>query len=261
MQPVAYLDVEGPVAELVLNRPDKLNAIDEPMLLAIEAAVVEVEENLEVRALIVRGSGRAFSAGADLVAAEDRIDDPPALSAHADVWRRVLDRLSNCPVPSIAAVHGVAVAGGFELTLACDLVVLADDAHYGDGHSVWGLMPSGGASQRLPRIVGPRQAAWMLFSGQPIDPRDARECGLVNAVVPADQVLATSRAMAQTLTERSPASIAGMKRAIRDGLDAGSLEAGLDLEKALLTEHMAGSDVRIGVEAFLGRTTPRFSRG
>ncbi|KAA1423044.1 enoyl-CoA hydratase/isomerase family protein [Mumia zhuanghuii] len=256
----AYLDSDGPVAQLVLNRPDKLNAIDTQMLHDIEASVAQVEEDRTIRCLVVRGAGRAFSAGADLVAGRARVSDPEELSAHADLWRRVLDRLADCPVPSIAAVRGAAVAGGFELTLACDLVVLADDAHYGDGHSVWGLMPSGGASQRLPRMVGARLAAWMLFSGEPVDPELARASGLVNAVVPADQVLSTSLDMARTLAERSPASIAAMKRAIKGGLDAGPLAAGLDLEKALLTAHMDRPDVRIGIDAFIERTKPVFSR-
>lgn len=254
------LEVHGSIAELVLNRPDKLNAIDERMLLAIEDAVSQAEDNAAARVLIVRGEGRAFSAGADLAEAEHRLNDPDELSSHADLWRRVLGRLSTCPIPTISAVHGTAVAGGFELTLACDLVVLADDAHYGDGHTLWGLVPSGGASQRLPRLVGPRLASWMLFSGEPIAPDQAKAYGLVNEVVAADQVLATSRAMAQKLAERGPTAIAAMKQAMRDGLDAGGLPEGLEIEKTVLMEHMSGSEPAVGVTAFLTRTKPTFSR-
>ncbi|MDN5855022.1 MAG: enoyl-CoA delta isomerase 1, partial [Actinomycetia bacterium] len=186
--------------------------------------------------------------------------DPDELSYPAYLWRWVRERLSTCPIPTIAAVHGTAVAGGFELTLACDLVVLADDAHYGDGHTIWGLVPSGGASQRLSRLVGPRLASWMLFSGDPIAPDQAKTYGLVNEVVPAGQVLATSRAMARKLAERGPAAIAAMKQAMRDGLDAGALSDGLDIEKGLLMSHMSGTEPAVGITAFLGRTNPAFSR-
>lgn len=253
--------VEGTAAvpEIVLNRPDKLNALNEEMLLALEDVLDQLDGDRSVRVLIVRGEGRAFCAGADLDVAGDRISDPTLLPAHAAHWRRVFGRLASSPVPSIAAVHGVAVAGGFELTLACDLVVLADDAHLADGHSVWGLAPAGGATQRLPRLVGARRAAWLLFSGEPVTPPDALASGLVNAVVRADEVLTRARSMAATLARRSPASIASMKRAMREGLDAGSLEAGLEIERIALEEHMTSQDMRIGYQAFLSRSEPRFT--
>ena len=259
-EPRVRLEFDGPLAELVLNRPDKLNAIDERMLLDLESAVIDAETRVATRALIVRGSGRAFCAGADLAEAAPRLDNPDQLDAHTDLWRRSLGRLADSPLPSIAAVHGAAVAGGFELSLACDLTVLAEDAHFGDGHTVWGFAPSGGASQRLPRLVGPRLAAWIMFSGDPISAEQARSYGLANEVVAADDVLPTSRTMARRLAERGPAAIATIKRAIRQGLDAGSLEAGLDIEKTLLMEHMSGPEPRAGIEAFARQTVPDFSR-
>lgn len=253
-----HVTIDGAVAELVLNRPDKLNAIDEAVLDGLGDALDRVEAARAVRAVVVRGEGRAFSAGADLEAARARVEDPDALRAHLQQWRRVFDRLATSRLPSIAAVHGVAVAGGLELMLACDLCVVADDAHLGDAHAIWGLFPGGGATQRLPRLVGVRRALWLLFSGEPITPQQALAAGLVNAVVPPGDVLGEARRMAAVLASRSPVSIANMKAAVLGGLDAGSLEAGLDLEQEILAAHMTSRDVRIGIAAFADRETPRF---
>ncbi|WP_396655762.1 enoyl-CoA hydratase/isomerase family protein [Microbacterium sp.] len=253
-----YVTIDGHLAEIVLNRPDKLNAITEEMLLALEQAVDRLESMPAIRVLIVRGEGDAFSAGADLAAAAGRIRDTSLVRPHAEIWRRSLRRLAESPIPSIAAVHGVAVAGGLEVVLACDLAVLARGARFGDGHSVWGLSPSGGATQRLPRLVGERRAAWMLFSGEPLTAEEALAAGLVNVVAEPDELLATARRMAAVLASRSPASIASMKRAMRRGMDAPTLDEGLAIELDVLDEHLASDDFRIGAAAFGARTTPQF---
>jgi enoyl-CoA hydratase len=254
----AYLDVHNGYAELVLNRPEKLNAVNADLLHAIESCVDRAEEDRTVRALVVRGEGRAFCAGADLSDAAQRIEHPPMLTAFLDLWNGVFNRLADSPLPSIAAVHGVALAGGFELLQACDLVVVADDARIGDMHATWGLFPGGGGTQRLPRQLGLRRANWLLFSGEPLDPREAWAAGFVNAVVPADRVADKAREMAAVLANRSPVAIAGLKKAVRLGLATGSVQEGLAVERAFLERHMATKDVRIGVAAFHNRTTPSF---
>lgn len=252
------VETRAAVAELVLDRPEKLNAINEETLVAVEQGLDLVESDHAIRTLVIRGEGRAFCAGADLAAADSRLSDPQALAAHAEVWRRVFDRLESSPVPSIAAVHGVAVAGGLELTLACDLVVLASDARIGDGHARWGLAPSGGVTQRLPRLVGKRNAAWLLFSGDLIGADEAMSIGLVNAVVPPEGLLDHVRGMARTIASRSPAAVASMKRAVREGLESATLQAGLELEWKLLEEHQRRPDMKIGQAAFVSRSEPEF---
>lgn len=254
----AHLDIQNGVADLVLNRPAKLNAIDEGMLAALETCIDDAEQDARVRAIVVRGAGKAFCAGADLAAAAERVDDPHRLRAHLDDWNRVFRRLAESSVPSIAAVHGVAVAGGFELMQACDLIVLADDARVGDIHATWGLFPAAGGTQRLPRQLGIRRATWLLLSGEHLDPADALSAGFVNAVVPADDVVAHAHRMAAVLAQRSPAGTAGMKQAIRHGLAAGSLLEGLAIERHFVERHMATKDVRIGIDAFHRRSAPEF---
>ncbi|WP_165958745.1 enoyl-CoA hydratase/isomerase family protein [Actinomadura sp. KC345] len=257
-EPQAVVSIDGAVAELILNRPGSLNAITEEMLLAIEDGIGLIEARRSVRALVVRGEGRAFCAGADLAAAASRLDAADELAEHAAIWRRVLQRLESSPVPSIAAVHGVAVAGGLELTLACDMVAMAADARIGDGHAKWGLAPSGGATQRLPRTTGRRHASWLLFSGELVDAREALAIGLVNAVVPPEELLDHVRDMARTIASRSPAAVTSMKRAVRAGLDGATLGDGLDLEGRLLQEHGHRPDMKIGQAAFTSRSVPRF---
>lgn len=251
------LDRRGRIAELVLSRPEKLNAIDHDTLVQLDEALTAAEADREVRVLLVRGEGRAFCAGADLGAVDDKVGHAARLSAHLDLWHRVFGHLTDSPLPSIAAVHGVALAGGFELMQACDFVVVAEDARIGDQHANYGLFPGGGSTQRLPRIVGERRAKWLMCSGEPIDPRDALAAGLVNAVRPAGEVLGHAREMAEILARRSPVVTARVKRAVRLGLAAG-LAGGLEIERLLALEHMTSRDARIGLAAFASRSVPEF---
>jgi len=254
----AYIDIRDRIAEIVLNRPAKLNAIDHETLRALESCVEQAENDRSVRVLIVRGEGRAFCAGADLTSVSDKVRDPELLGAFMAYWHQVFSRLADSPVPSIAAVHGIAFAGGFELMQACDFAVVADDARLGDQHANFGLFPGGGGSQRLPRIIGERRAKWLIFSGQTMDPLDALAAGLVNAVCPAGRYLDKAREMAATLASKSPVGIAGMKQAIRLGLAAGSLERAMEIERVMLVRHMASKDAQIGLAAFASRTAPEF---
>jgi enoyl-CoA hydratase/carnithine racemase len=254
----AYVEVAGPVAELVLNRPDRLNAIDAATLDVIDRAVAFADSQREIRVLIVRGAGRAFCTGADLGEAGNRVADPAALTAFLQRWHRVFTRLAESPVPSIAAVQGYALAGGFELLQACDLAVVADDAVLADQHARYGLIPAGGGTQRLPRLIGQRRAAWLMLSGEPITPAEARQAGLVNAVCPAAEVLGRAREMAALLASRSPVGSAAVKQAIRLGLAAPSPAEGMQIEQRLAVAHMASKDAAIGLAAFATRTVPQF---
>lgn len=252
------VDVDGHVAELVLDRPDQLNAVDQPMLEAVVAGLDRVEADPEVRVLVLRGAGRAFCSGGDLGMLEELTTRPAALAEHAARWHAMVDRLLRSPVPSIAAVHGVAMAGGFELLLACDLVVVADDARLGDGHARYGLFPGGGGSQLLPRMVGPRRAKWLMFSGELVSPEVALTWGLVNEVVEPERVRARALELAGLLAARSPTATAAMKEAVREGLQLSALEGALALELDLLDRHMRSEDAHIGLRAFAAREEPRF---
>lgn len=252
------LEVNDRVAEVVLNRPEKLNAIDQDVLEALERCLDQIEADSEARVILVRGEGRAFCAGADLGTVAGKVAEPAVLEAFMVRWHRVFGRLADSPVPSIAAVHGFAFAGGFELLQTCDFVVAADDARLADQHANYGLFPGGGGTQRLPRLIGERRAKWLLLSGEPIDPAEAKVAGLVNEVCPADQLLERARAMAGTLAQKSPVGMGLLKRAVRMGLAAGDFGASMEVEQVLLLRHMASRDARIGLEAFASRCVPQF---
>lgn len=251
------LDVDGDIAELVLNRPDKLNAIDAECLELIEGHMAAVAANRSVRAMIVRGAGRVFCAGADLGFLGDKVNDPEVFGGFLAQWHRVYELVANSSTPTIAAVHGLALAGGFELMQVCDLAVLADDARIGDQHARYGLFPGGGSTQRLPRLIGLRRARWLLYSGEWLDPAEALSSGLVNEVVPADRVLARAREMARILAARSPLATAAIKQSLRLGLQT-DLTTALEIERRIAVDHMRSEDVQIGLQAFRDRTEPRF---
>lgn len=251
------LDVDGAVAEIVLNRPDKLNAIDLECLELLSEHIRTVDADADIRAVVIRGEGRAFCAGADLSFLGDKVNDPRVFGGFLEVWHRVYAQIADASTPTIAAVHGLALAGGFELLEVCDLAVLADDARIGDQHARYGLFPGGGSTQRLPRLIGERRAKWLLLSGEWMDPADALAFGLVNDVTPADQVVERARELATLLSKRSPLASAAIKQAVHLGA-ATDLRTALEIERKFAVEHMQSEDVQIGMQAFRDRTEPTF---
>jgi enoyl-CoA hydratase/carnithine racemase len=244
--------------ELILSRPDKLNAINRAVLAGLRAAVDYVSADLDVQVVILRGAGRVFSAGGDLEEVAGLVQDSPAFSDFLDEWHATLLAVEQLRVPVIAAVHGVALAGGFELVQVCDLVVIGNRSRIGDQHSSFGLFPAGGSTQRLPRQIGRRTATWLLFSGESLSAESALAQGLVNRVVPEDEVYAASLQMANLLASRSAGGLAAIKRALRVGADLDT-QAALAAERPITLAHMASADVQIGMAAFRNRSTPDFS--
>jgi enoyl-CoA hydratase/carnithine racemase len=251
------LDIAPPVATLTINRPDKLNAINSSVLAGIRTALSGVQDNPSVRAVILRGSGSTFSAGGDLGEVAAMVRDRDRFSAFLDYWHESLLTVSNSPLPIIAAVHGFAFAGGFELTQACDFVVLGRTALLGDQHANFGLFPAGGSTQRLPRLVAPRVAMWMLMSGEAIDAQTALQLGLANRVVDDDDVFNEALRMAETLCGKSRTDNAAIKSAVHIGADRLLTDA-IAAERSLALDQMASDDVQTGIDAFRSRTTPIF---
>jgi enoyl-CoA hydratase/carnithine racemase len=252
------LERQGAIAELILNRPEKLNAIDGDCLRLFREHLAAVENDEQVRVLIVRANGRVFCAGADLEFVGDRVRDPVRFGSFLAEWHRTYDLFAACSKPTIAAVHGLALAGGFELTQVCDFVVSEDDAKIGDQHANFGLFPGGGSTQRLPRLVGERRAKWLLLSGSWISPAEALQFGLVNAVVPAGQASSKAREMAEVLAVKSPLANRNIKQSVHLGLQT-DLHTALAVERRIAVEHMQSQDVQIGLQAFRNRTKPEFS--
>ncbi|ABH00829.1 enoyl-CoA hydratase (plasmid) [Rhodococcus jostii RHA1] len=250
-------EIDGRVAHIVLNRPSKMNAIGRSVLGGIREAVFCAESDPAVKVIIVRGEGRAFSAGGDLDEVSALVRDSPEFDRFLDYWHETLILLERCPLPTIAAVHGVAFAGGFEVTQACDFVVMGDETKIGDQHANFGLFPAGGSTQRLPRLVGPRTAKWMLMTGAAIGPATALASGLVNEVVPEADVLARAKVMAAVLAGKSMSASAAIKAAVSIGADL-PLRDAIDAERQIALRHMASEDVQTGLAAFRSRATPEF---
>jgi enoyl-CoA hydratase/carnithine racemase len=251
------LEIASSVATLTINRPDKLNAIDTGVMAGIRTALSGIGDDRSVRALILRGAGRAFSAGGDLDEVAALVTDKARFSEFLDYWHESLLLLADSPVPSVAAVHGFAYAGGLELTQACDFAVLGRGALLGDQHANFGLFPAGGSTQRLPRLVAPRVAKWLLMSGEAIDAPTALALGLVNRVVDDDDVFDEAQRMAETLARKSRAGNAAIKAAVHAGADRPLSEA-IAAERSLAVDHMASEDAATGFAAFRTRSTPVF---
>jgi enoyl-CoA hydratase/carnithine racemase len=243
---------EGAIAHVVLDRPAQLNAISPELLRDLDAACAVIEDDPGVRAVTLTGAGRAFCAGADLRVVEELAPDPAKWTAFMDLWHRVFDRLERLPPPVIAGVHGLALAGGLELLLVCDLVVCDEAARIGDQHANFALVAGGGGSQRLPRLVGARRAKELMLLGGWLDAQQARAWGLVNRVAPAGTVEAATRALAAELAEKSGEASRTVKRLVDRGLEL-DLRAGLELEKQEVAAHMRTDDAVAGLRAFRAR--------
>ncbi|MEC3975288.1 enoyl-CoA hydratase/isomerase family protein [Amycolatopsis sp. H20-H5] len=239
--------VEDGIALIRLNRPERLNAVVpalvDDLLIALDAAAAS-----DANAVVLAGNGRAFCAGHDL-------KEPPAggdSRARLDRLQDVTRRMRGLRQPLIAAVHGYAIGAGAEFALGCDLVIAAEDAVFAFPEVSLGLSVTGAASRLLPLLVGPLKAKELLLLGERVDGKTAHDLGLVNAVVPAADLLDTARAWARKIAGHPAAAATMAKRAVDAGID-GALEAALELEvsHALITEHSAA--VQASTEAFRSR--------
>lgn len=250
------VDQDGPVALVTLNRPQKHNAINTPMLRELTAALRAIDANPDLRVCVMRGAGeRAFCAGADL---NELVGNGPfEQRAQNRLWIDLFHTIESIGKPVIAAVHGYAAAGGTELTLACDLVIAADDAQFALTEIRVGVVPGAGACVRLPRWVGRAKAKEILMTGDFVPAAEAHRIGLINQVVPRDQLMAATMALAEKLASKSPLAIAAAKRAVNIGSEM-DLDRGIEYvlqEFALL---FVGEDQKEGMAAFLEKRAPRF---
>ncbi len=243
---------------LLLNHPP-VNALSRSVLEELGRELGGLAASAEVRAVVLGGEGANFSAGADLkeMASIAPADAPAMLRAALATFRS----LAELPVPTIAAVHGLAVGGGLELSLACDLRIADDSAKFGAPEVAHGLMPAYGGTQRLPRLVGPAKAKELIFTGALVPAPEALRIGLVNKVVGGGQELRAARDLAHTIGQRAPKAVRAAKRAMLDGAsrpldDAQALETRLFVEQVL-----PSADLAEGIRAFGERRPPKFTGG
>jgi methylglutaconyl-CoA hydratase len=242
---------DGPVAELVLNRPDRRNALDDRLLHGLAAALRTLDADASVRVVLLRGAGPAFCAGADLEQLERLAGGLSPLEnlADATVLGDVLIQIRRLRKPVIAAVHGHAFAGGAGLALACDLVLAADDAQFGYPEVMIGFVPAMVMSV-LRRAVGEKIAFELVARGEPVDAAEALRLGLVNRRFPAASFLAEARAYAATLASRSASALELTKRLLY-GMDGLSFEEAIARGAEINVIARGTEDCRSGVRAFL----------
>lgn len=247
-------------AWITLNRPDDLNAIDDVLANELCAAIEAAETDDEVRVVVLTGAGRAFCAGADLKHVHGILTggDPETIRRFMRWARNAFARVADCEKPLIAAVNGVAAAGGCELILACDLVIAAESATIGDAHANFGLLPGGGGAARLPRKIGPARAKYLLYTGEFLPAATLRDWGLVNDVVPDGELMAAVEALVAKLTAKSPLVLRRMKALVDDGLDS-SLDAALRLETKIWEGHATAKDFAEGLAAFNEKRAPVYT--
>jgi enoyl-CoA hydratase/carnithine racemase len=241
-QPLVLREDRDGVAHLVLNRPEKLNALTVDMFRELRAHVADLAGDESIACVVLRGAGRCFSAGHDL-ADIGAGEETPSPHWHSETLRA----MEKLPKPVIAAVHGHCYTGALEVALAADFIVAADSARFSDTHAKWALTPVWGMSQRLPRRVGIATAKRLMFSCEMFDAAEALRIGLCESVYPADDFETGVAALASAITANSSFSHAANKRLL-EATDSRALDAGLVWEVAE-TEGV-GPDARERIEAF-----------
>lgn len=254
---LVQLEIDGHVATVTLNRPDKLNALNREMLAALEAHADALDRNRDVRVVLLTGTGKAFCVGADIF---EWSDLPPLEMGRRWVrdGHRIFARYAHLPQPVIAVLNGYTFGGGLELALAADVRLAGAGVQLSFPEVKLGIIPGWGGTQRLPALIGPSRAKQMIFSGQRVSAQQAEAWGLVNEVVPGDELTDRAQALAQEIAANGPAAVQITKQLIDGGGQPGA-------EAAALLEGLAGSlasftaDAQEGVAAFREKRPPRFT--
>jgi enoyl-CoA hydratase len=246
---------DGAVAVVTIDRPEKRNALNSTVRGDLLAALDTLREDDAVRVVVFTGAGdRAFVAGADIAEFAQRT---PLEQRAAMTGRRIFDEIAAYPKPTIAMINGFALGGGCELALACDLRIAAEDARLGQPELNLGIIPGGGGTQRLPRLVGTGQAMRLVLTGELIDAAEALRIGLVDLVFPSAALRTATLRIAAVMAERSPVALRMAKAAIRAAAEM-PLAAGLAYETEAFVTCFASEDKQEGVAAFVEKRKPRF---
>ena len=253
MADLVEISRDGHVALLQLNRPEARNALSPELMEQVAAALETFDPDPEVRCVVIAGSEKVFAAGADIKAMAERSFAEALRHPAASFWRR----LAAIKTPMIAAVSGYALGGGCELALACDMIVAAESAKFGQPEINLGIIPGGGGTQRLARVLGKQRAMELVLTGRRFDAAEAQAMGLVNKVVADDAWLDETMALARAVAEQPPIASRLAKQAVIAAEET-ALSAGLENERRLYELAMATEDRQEGMNAFLEKRKPNF---
>jgi len=250
-----YSKEEG-IGTVTINRPESLNALNGEVYTELYKLFQEIEDDQDVRAVILTGSGeKAFIAGADI--AEMQPQSSVEIRSFIDKGRRASDRIYTLSKPVIAAINGFALGGGCELAMCCDLRVASENAKFGQPEINLGAIPGAGGTQRLSRLIRMTKAKELIYTGNAIDANTAFTMGLVNKVVPPESLMAEAKELARKLLSKSSIALALAKKAITSGANM-NLPSGLDLEAECFALIFATEDQKEGMSAFLQKRKPEF---
>lgn len=253
------LHCQDGVAEITLNRPERLNSFNAEMHEALKAALKTIRKDASIRCLLITGAGRGFCAGQDLRDRKVAADDgPPDLGESIEKnYNPLVRTLSRLPMPVICAVNGVAAGAGANIALACDIVLAAESASFVQVFCNIGLLPDSGGTWMLPNMIGLARAKGLALLGDKLPARKAEQWGLIWRCVEDEALMSEARQMAAHLATRPTAGLAKIKRALNDGA-SNTLDQQLDLELKLQTLAGRSDDYREGVAAFIEKRTPEF---
>ena len=252
------LVIEDAIATLTINQPKSLNALTTEVLSEIGQAIEEVENKLDIRALIITGAGeKSFVAGANIVEMKDK----NALEGEifGRLGNEVFYKLSTLRQPTIAAVNGFALGGGCELAMACDIRLASENALFGQPEVGLGITPGFGGTQRLARLVGPGIAKELIYSARNVKAAEAKEIGLVNRVVALEELLPEAKKLAEKIAKQAPLAVEKAKEMINKGLDL-PLAAGIDVEVQGFGLLFSTEDQKAGMTAFVNKEKATFNR-
>jgi enoyl-CoA hydratase len=241
------------IATVTLNRPARMNALSEPLVAELVAALTGLDDDEAVRCIVLTGSEKAFAAGADIGELANASAIDMLETRRRDRWADI--RAVRTPV--VAAVSGYCLGGGCELAMCCDLIVASETAQFGQPETALGLLPGAGGTQRLTHAVGKALAMDVILSGRRLSAQEALAAGLVARVVPAETWLAEVQALAAVIAARGPIANRLAKEAVNRAYE-GPLSLGLDYERRLLALALASEDAREGLNAFLEKRPPAF---
>ena len=239
------------VALVTLNRPDALNALSDALMQRLGETLTALEDDDDVRCVVLNGAGRAFAAGADIDGMAGQTAVAMLTSARVERW----ERLRSFPKPVVAAVHGYCLGGGCELAMTCDIVIAADDARFGQPELNVGLIPGAGGTQRTTRTLGKSLTMEMVLTGRFLHADEALRHGLCSRVVAREALVDEALALAAAIAARPPVAVRLARDAVDEALET-SLRAGLDYERRLLYLAFATADAHEGMRAFVEKRAP-----